>query len=325
MSNHRVEIIPVGTKFHVVVDGNNIAHKAGSQAAAQITVDRLVKQFGGPEKCIQVGIGTPYGDGHPGGDLSNAALDFDINERFQFLGAIVGMVARGDSNAAVIVGQGGLGKTQQVIDSLHAEGLTDLDLRISLAAEGTTVSFDKSYKFVKGYSTGKALFRTLYEHNDQVIVFDDCDSIQADKNSLNILKCALDTYGRRIITWGSEPIGGTDLPKSFLFTGRVIFVSNMPLRMWDSAVKSRCHTVDVHMTRRQILERMRYIKDLETFMPSYEPEHKDDAMTLIETLIDHIKEPNLRTLIKATQARASAAKTPNVPWEPMVTYLLTNG
>ena len=33
---------------------------------------------------------------------------------------------------------------------------------------------------VKGYSTAKGLYRTLFENNGMVIIFDDCDSILKD-------------------------------------------------------------------------------------------------------------------------------------------------
>lgn len=323
MNKSRIEIVPVNSKFHVVIDSNTTSHKAGSQAAAQITIDRIIKQMGS-DKIIQIGLGT-IGSDHAGDAGENPSVEFDINERFLFLTHIVGMVAKGETNAAIIVGQGGLGKTHTVIESLRDSGFSDIDKMISEAPEGAHFKRAKTFKFIKGYSTGKHLYRQLYEGNDSVIVFDDCDSIQKDMNSLNILKSALDSYGTRVVSWGAEPINGSDLPTSFIFTGRIIFISNMAMRTWDSAVKSRCMTVDVHMTKAQIMDRMRHMVESDTFMPEYDQEMKEQALEIIDTCKDHIKDLNLRTLVKATQARVSAQGSGSDAFcKQLVTYLLTN-
>lgn len=321
MSKSRIEIVPVGAKFHVIVDNSDVpSHKAGTQAAAQITVDRIIKQFGA-EKIVQVGLGSNVTlQGGDGEDLMGVA-EFDINERFLFLEHFVSMVARGKANSVVIVGQGGLGKTHTVIETLHKMGLDDIDEMVAKAEIGSSVAREGTYKFVSGYSTAKGLYRTLFENNNCILVFDDCDSIQKDPNALNILKAALDTYSKRIISWNSEPIGGSDLPTSFQFDGRIVFISNLPLRTWDTAVKSRAMTVDVHMTRSQIIDRMRHMVDNDQFMPEFQMDHKLDALNTLDKLKDIVKDLNLRTLIKAVQTRADA---PDEIWESMLTYLVTN-
>lgn len=319
MTKSRIEIVPVNGKFHVIIDNDRVAHKAGTQAAAQLTVDRLIKQMGG--LAFQAGLGNMGSVDPDTGEAHITAMDFDINERFDFLKHFVGMVAKGSANSVVIVGQGGLGKTHTVLETLKEVGLNDIEHLIGTAPEGSSIDRNNTYRFISGYSTAKGLYRTLFENNNAVIVFDDCDSIQKDQNALNILKGALDTYAKRIICWNSEPIGGSDLPTSFQFDGRIIFISNLPLRTWDTAVKSRAMTIDVHMSRPQIVDRMKHILDNSEFMPEYEPEHKQDAMNMIERHQDIVKDLNLRTLIKATQARAGA---PEGKWENLVTYLLTN-
>ena len=90
---------------------------------------------------------------------------------------------------------------------------------------------------VKGAATPIGLYQTLYKYSDEncVVVFDDCDSILLDDVSLNLLKGALDSYGKRIISWNAD-MRDEDLPRSFNFTGKVIFISNLD----QSSVVASC-------------------------------------------------------------------------------------
>jgi len=121
---------------------------------------------------------------------------FGINQRFEFVTQLVSMVADSVQPSAIITGEGGLGKTYTVIKTLEAKGYTD----ISDLAEfqvGVTLNMKKCFTTVKGYSTAKGLYRTLFENNKSIIVFDDCDSVLKDPIALNLLKSALDSYGKR--------------------------------------------------------------------------------------------------------------------------------
>ena len=171
---------------------------------------------------------------------------YGINERFDFVEKLVTMVASGVQPSAVITGEGGLGKTYTVTKTLEAHGYKD----ISDLAEfqvGTIVNTRKCFTMVKGYSTAKGLYRTLFENNKSVIVFDDCDAVLKDPIALNLLKGALDSYGKRIISWNAD-MKDDDLPRSFNFEGRVIFISNMEQDRIDQAIRSRSMMIDLSMT-----------------------------------------------------------------------------
>jgi hypothetical protein len=162
--------------------------------------------------------------------------EFGINKRFEFVQQMVTMVGKKTIASAIITGQGGLGKTHTVLKSLKAQGLIDTT---DLAAfeEGYKFNSSKSYRVVKGYSTAKGLYRTLFEGNGQVLVFDDCDSVLKDPVALNLLKGALDSYGERWISWNAD-MKDEDLPRSFKFTGSIVFISNMDADRIDQAVKT---------------------------------------------------------------------------------------
>lgn len=243
---------------------------------------------------------------------------FSIDERFSFVEKLVTMVATGVQPSAVITGSGGLGKTYTVTKTLENNGYKD----ISDLAEfqvGSVVNTRKCFTTVKGFSTAKGLYRTLFENNKSVIVFDDCDAVLKDPVALNLLKGALDSYGKRIISWNAD-MRDEDLPRSFNFEGRVIFISNMDQSKIDQAIRSRSMLIDLEMTTDQKIERMETISKMEEFLPEYDAKVKADALALIREVKDECSEISLRTLISVAKIRASNPKD----FKDLATYILTN-
>jgi DNA polymerase III delta prime subunit len=241
---------------------------------------------------------------------------FDINTRFGFVEKLVTMVASGVQPSAVITGEGGLGKTYTVTKTLEAHGYKDISDLADFEV-GAVINTRKCFTFVKGYSTAKGLYRTLFENNKSIIVFDDCDAVLKDPVALNILKGALDSYGKRIISWNAD-MRDDDLPKSFNFEGRVIFISNMDQSKIDQAIRSRSMMIDLSMTTNQKIDRMEHISKLDEFLPEYDATVKADALALIRAIKDDVKEISLRTLIAVAKVRAS-----NKDWKDLATYMLT--
>ena len=241
---------------------------------------------------------------------------FSINERFGFVSDMVKLLAQGDQSSVVITGPGGLGKSFNVMKALQTVGMKDIT-ELSDFQIGTRVNVKKSFIVIKGYSTPKGLYRALYENKDGVIVFDDCDSVLKDPVSLNLLKGALDSYSRRIISWRAD-IRDEDLPTSFEFKGRVIFISNLSSVQMDQAIISRSMAVDLTMTRQQKVDRMRFLISQSDFMPEYKSEHKNDALDLIESLQDKVKELTLRTLIQVTVIRKGLSAN----WKNLAEYAI---
>lgn len=250
-------------------------------------------------------------------DQAAAARDakFGINTRFGFVEKLVTMVAAGVQPSAVITGEGGLGKTYTVTKTLAENGYTDIsDLGEFQVGE---VLSRKTFTTVKGYSTAKGLYRTLFENNKAVIVFDDCDAVLKDPVALNLLKGALDSYGKRIISWNAD-MRDEDLPRSFNFEGRVIFISNMDQNNIDQAIRSRSMLIDLSMTADQKIDRMEFIAKSDEFMPEYDDKIKADSLSLIRELKDDAKEISLRTLISVCKVRAANPKD----YKEMCEYML---
>lgn len=244
--------------------------------------------------------------------MPSAVEEFAINDRFTFTEQIVAMVADRTTASCLITGEGGLGKSFTVQKALRQSGLKD----ISEATVDSNVT-SGYFRVIKGYSTPKGLYRSLFENKNGIIVFDDCDSILRDAEALNILKGALDSYDKRQITWNTS-IDDPELPRSFEFKGGVIFISNMKAERIDQAVRSRAMCVDLSMTTDEKIERMETIMFSPSFMPDVDDEYKMDAIGAIKTFKDSAKEISLRTLIMVTRIRCSG----NENWKQLAKYSL---
>lgn len=242
---------------------------------------------------------------------------FGINTRFDFVEKLVNMVAAGVQPSAVITGEGGLGKTYTVTKTLERNGFKDIS-DLGEFQVGAVVNTSKCFTMVKGYSTAKGLYRTLFENNKSIIVFDDCDAVLKDPVALNLLKGALDSYGKRIISWNAD-MRDDDLPRSFNFEGRVIFISNMTQDGIDQAIRSRSMMIDLSMTADQKIDRMEFISKSDSFMPEYDTKIKQDSLKLIRELKDNAKEISLRTLISVCKIRAANPSD----YRDLAEYMLT--
>lgn len=248
---------------------------------------------------------------------------FSINERFGFVTNLVDMVCSKVIPSVIITGEGGLGKTHTVMQTLRHAGLKDTrDFAANFTAnEDGEMPIERQgdYSIVKGFSTAKGLYRTLYENREKIVVFDDCDSILKDPVAVNLLKGALDSYDERWLSWNAEAIFGDGLPRSFKFTGHIIFISNMPMMKIDQAIRSRSMCVDLAMTDAQKIERMSHIITEGSFMPEFDLNIKGEALGFLARYAALAREISLRTLIAVVKIRAKSRN-----WEQLAEYVLTN-
>jgi hypothetical protein len=169
-----------------------------------------------------------------------------IGQRFEILQEMTRATISGDVRAMIVVGPPGVGKSYGVEYELEKSGLFE---RIS----GRKIK----YEVIKGAMTPIGLYCTLYKHSDpnNVLVFDDCDSVFQDDLSLNILKAALDSGKKRRIYWNSDSamLRREGVPDCFDFKGGCIFITNLKFdnlqskKMKDhlEALQSRCHFLDL--------------------------------------------------------------------------------
>lgn len=227
-------------------------------------------------------------------------MSTSINQRFQILNNLASMVIDGITPSLIVTGEGGLGKTHSVTQTIEQKGL-----------------FGFEFVFFKGYSTARGLYNTLYDNNGKLIIFDDCDSILEDKVAINILKSALDSYDKRTITWMSKMNKNDEYPQQFDFTGRIIFISNKKKDSIDSAILSRSLTVDLTMTGDEKIQRMASI--IGHILPDTTLDIKVDALDFLKENKDH-PNVNMRTLIMISKMRQCNPDG----WKQMAEYMLNS-
>ena len=267
----------------VIIDKNGKEHFRKTTRNSTFRFNKTLYFYNKEQNKIELFTGTAANIHSPGTVVKSEEVvsEFDINERFDFLGNFVNMVIENITASLLVTGEGGLGKTHTVREKLKEAGLEE----------------DIDYKIIKGYSTPKALYATLYENSDSLVIFDDCDSVLKDPNSLNLLKGALDSYDKRTISWLSKGFISDELPNSFDFTGRVIFISNLSLTKVDGAVKSRTISVDLTMTLEDKIKRMRSI--ISEIVPVYSMNIKNKVLDFLDKNKENAKEFNMRTLEKS--------------------------
>ncbi|AVH85357.1 hypothetical protein RsoM2USA_429 [Ralstonia phage RsoM2USA] len=172
------------------------------------------------------------------------------------------------------------------------------------------------YTMIKGYSTAKGLYKALYANRNKIVILDDCDSVWKDAVSLNIMKAALDSYDKRIVSWNADI---DDMPTSFEFTGRMIFISNLSQNDLSQAVKSRSLRVDLSMTTLEKIERMEHLVESEEFMAEVPKNIKREAMAFMKEHAAQATDLNIRTLMSVITLRMGAPKS----WTRLALYTIT--
>jgi hypothetical protein len=213
----------------------------------------------------------------------------DPKQMFSNLERLTKMVGKGIQPSLVITGSAGTGKTFLVKDTLTKMGLKE----------------SNEFVHFKGRATAAGLFVTLYDNCDKIIVLDDCDSVFKDPDAVNMLKAALDSYDTRNISYiTSKPLKdqfGTHLPRSFEFTGKIIFISNLDQSTLDEAIRSRSFVSDISMTTEQMFMRIEGLMEkMEDKIPT---KAKQQAMTIMKELHEKYDgiSVNLRSFIKAAR------------------------
>lgn len=263
----------------------------------------------------KLGIFSDKRKKHSECNLVSLPSKFHINDRFDFLEKAVNMIADKVQPSIVISGRGGLGKTYTVKKTLTEKGLSDCT---RIADEEKGIDLSNSFVFMKGFSTAKHLYRSLYNNNGAVIVLDDIDNIFRDNNAVNILKACLDSYDTRIVSWGAERKMAEDsLPASFEFTGQVIFITNLNPSEIDQAIRSRSMMIDLSMSLQETVDRMLEIVISKSFLPEYSTEIKYEAVQFIDDIKEKAKELSLRTLITVCKIRSEFPDD----WRNMATYI----
>lgn len=232
-----------------------------------------------------------------------------IENRFEILQMVTRAICEGKIRATIVTGAPGVGKSFIVENELERASLIDVLRESRIRSE-----------FIKGAITPIGLYQKLYEFSDpeNVLVFDDSDSVFFDDVSLNLLKAALDTSKRRKICWNGESFAlrREGIPDQFDFKGAVIFITNLnfgnikspKLRDHLTALESRCHFIDLTInTTREKLLRIKQIANAGELFTNYgfTPEQQTEVIDYLFEHQDKLRELSLRTALKIADLYAA--------------------
>ena len=232
-----------------------------------------------------------------------------IAGRFEMLDKMAKAACNGQIRAMIVSGPPGVGKSYGVERELEKASLFDKIANRRLKSE-----------VIKGSTTALGLYCQLYKYSDEgsVLVFDDCDSILLDDDSLNLLKGALDSGKKRKISWlaDSHMLRREGVPDTFDFKGSVIFITNLKfdkmksqkLRDHLAALQSRCHYLDLTLdTMRDKICRIKQIAKSGELFSDYDIDEagQTEIIDFMEKNQNRLREMSLRMAVKIAELYAS--------------------
>lgn len=165
------------------------------------------------------------------------------------------------AHGVIVCGPGGFGKSHNVEAGLQEAGLVE----------------GKDWVKYRVRMTTPQIYMSLMENYDKIIIFDDCDEVLLNKTSSDLFKSALETGEKRTISWNKTDTLNTAglpnsfiinlvkndkkhrLPSQFVFTGKIIFITNLPIRKIEEALVTRCETIDVTMRSEDLGQAIRNV------------------------------------------------------------------
>ena len=235
---------------------------------------------------------------------SDAEIIERMRERFDILEDMTRAVKKGEVRAMIVSGAPGVGKSFGVEKVLAPHAM------LSTIADDSKL---KKFEVVKGAMSAIGLYKKLYEYSDRkcILVFDDCDSVLLDDIALNILKAALDTSKKRVISWNtdSRSLIAEGVPNSFEYKGGAIFITNINFanikskKLQDhlAALESRCHYIDltIHTERDKMLRIKQIVGDGMLKEYEFSTEQEAELVDFIDVNKKRLRELSLRTVLKA--------------------------
>jgi Cdc6-like AAA superfamily ATPase len=168
------------------------------------------------------------------------------------------------------------------------------------------------YELINGKTTMLSLYGCLYRASKKghILFLDDCDSVFADVNGINLLKAAMDTKPNREIHWESSSafLKALDIPSSFNFDGAVILNTNIGYDNHKekfitrlSALHDRALTITIsNNDADRLFKQVCYMVLMQDMLASYKFTNKvkNELLEWIDSNRDRIKRISLRTIIK---------------------------
>lgn len=262
--------------------------------------DHVVVDSG--EKGAGVSVTTDYEQVFIAAETEDDAMT-RISDTFLMLDKIVDACAKNIVRGLVVSGPPGIGKSFGVEKQLDSANMFR-----------KMKGLDPRYEVVSGGVSSIGLYQKLYHNRskDQVLVFDDCDGVLFEEESLNLLKAALNSGDKRRICWNKESrtLQAEDIPEAFDFEGSIIFLSNIDFertiirgsRISEhlKAIMSRCHYLDLEIgsVRDQLLRIKQVVRDGMLAPYLFTAEQERSVLDFVFDNSEYLREVSLRMVKK---------------------------
>ena len=237
-----------------------------------------------------------------------------LRVRFAVLEDMTRAIKAGNVRAMIVTGSPGVGKSHGVMNVLGIH-----DLLSDIASDGKL----KKYEVIKGRMSALGLYMKLHEFRDSksILVFDDCDEILQDELSLNMLKGALDSNDKRIISWNSDSrrLKDDGIPNSFEYEGGAIFITNInfdhvrskKMRGHLQAMESRCHYLDltINTMREKLLRIRQVIEDGALAKFDFDEHEQKEVLDFVDEYKYNLRELSVRMVLKVSELKATFKTT----------------
>ena len=225
--------------------------------ASKIDINAVAHAMGGTAATVSAGTSETILASKEVETMEENLPRLCFEEQLSDLRRAMVLLMNNATQSLYLAGRGGVGKTQTVEDELAKRGLTD--------GEG--------YFKITGSASTAGIYRILYKHRKDILLFDDSDGALADMDSRNLFKAASDTKKVRKISWmkaGKNYVDPDDmdedddsadpdvLPRYFDFTGKIIFISNLKLDKLDpdGALRTRGYVISIDPSDSEVYDYM---------------------------------------------------------------------
>lgn len=205
------------------------------------TIARVHAMGGDGATLTEETLETDETETEPEREITDEEIAVEQKEIADKATRMISLVLKGRLPSLVISGQSGTGKSHHVSAAMKTVFGVDSERRV---------------KKVSGAMSPPGLFQALYHTKDNGFLYlDDCDDIYSDLNSLDLLKAALDSTDRRIVSYEKEAawIRESGVEKTFEYNGNCIFITNKDL----SRIAESKTTISEHV--RALVTRSVYI------------------------------------------------------------------
>lgn len=251
----------VNGKYQAVINGKIV------KRTSRAHMDYVLRKAGLSTTAVEAQIDAPK-------------CSFGVLERFGFINKFVTLLSKGVINSFILTGSGGIGKTTAVMNTLKKLGYR----------EDTPEQTAGDFIVVRGFSTPRALYETLYQFKDKILILDDADQVFKDPLGANLLKAALDDKKTRVINWNTSR-EDSDIPSRFTYTGKIVFISNMSVTQFPQALVSRSQKVDLTLN---VEEKVEIIEEVFKNI-KHDEKQKADVLEFVKEFALKAKDLNIRS------------------------------